>query len=134
MKNFRKKHKSRHIVLILALFVLDLLTFSFVWCTQNFGNIGLNEIVFTMNMPLEGTSTDYFYSYFRGAFCPAVIVLVLEILIFAMPVSKKFVVHIGIRERKFCVTVFPVRLKNYMWGTLCIVWLAILIFNADKKF
>jgi phosphoglycerol transferase len=87
-----------------------------------------------MNMPLEGTSTDYFYSYFRSAFCPSVIVLVLEILIFIMPISKKFVVHIGIRERKFCATVFPVRLKKYMWGILCIVWLAILILNADKKF
>lgn len=36
-----------------VLFLLVLLTFSLHWSFKNFGNIGLNEIIFTLNMPLK---------------------------------------------------------------------------------
>ena len=54
----------RHTVIQLTVFLVFLIYFSMVWCAANFGNIGLSEIVFTLNMPLKGTASSYFYSYF----------------------------------------------------------------------
>lgn len=51
-----------------VLFLLVLLTFSLHWSFKNFGNIGLNEIIFTLNMPLKEASAGFVADYFRKAF------------------------------------------------------------------
>ena len=63
-----------YIVRHLLIFLMLLLSTSLVWCIHNFGNIGLNEIVFTLNMPLKGTASSYFVSYFWLALLPALII------------------------------------------------------------
>ena len=53
--------------------MLILCAFSIKWCTANFGNISLNEIVFTLNMPLKGVSNEYYYTFFIEAFLPSLV-------------------------------------------------------------
>ncbi len=64
-----------------VLFLLVLLTFSLHWSFKNFGNIGLNEIIFTLNMPLKEASAGFVADYFRKAFFPAAGIFAVELLL-----------------------------------------------------
>ena len=60
-------------------FVLLLLTFSLIWAEGRYGNIGFDEIVFHLNMPLKGVAQDYISSYVLGAVRPTCVLFVVEI-------------------------------------------------------
>ncbi len=62
--------------------ILVLLTFSMKWCMKYFGNISMNEIMFTLNMPLKGASNEYYTTYLIEALSPSVIVCFLFICSF----------------------------------------------------
>ena len=74
----------------LLVFFMLLLSFSLVWCINNFGNIGLSEIVFTLNMPLKGTANSYFVSYFLLAFLPAAVFWGIELLLKCFPKKRTY--------------------------------------------
>ncbi len=57
---------------MLILLILLLLTFSLNWAVASFGNIGFDGIVFTLNMPLQGTDQSFIDSYLQKALLPAV--------------------------------------------------------------
>ena len=53
-----------------AVFLLLLLTFSISWAIRNYHNIGFDEILFHLNMPLQGA--DYYINdYLRAVMKPA---------------------------------------------------------------
>lgn len=55
------------------IFLLLLLTASLLWAEKNFGNIGFDEIVFTLNMPLRGASGELLGDYIKKALMPSVV-------------------------------------------------------------
>lgn len=69
----RTKKSVFSIFWIILLFILIFLSYSMKWCMTYFGNISMNEIVFTLNMPLKGTSEEYFDTYFNEVFNPFLI-------------------------------------------------------------
>ena len=69
--NKRARGIIGRIVLCIILFLLLLLTFSYHWTTREFGSIGFAEIVFTLNMPLQGTSPTFIRSFLLQALLPA---------------------------------------------------------------
>lgn len=59
-KHIKKAHPRRRVVLtILAFGLLVFLGMSLIWAESNFGNIGVEEILFTLNMPLDGSGSDF---------------------------------------------------------------------------
>ena len=68
MENKNRKRKSRLQVALFFLLeiVFLLMSFSLRWATENYGNIGLDEIIFQLSMPLAGTATHIFISYALG--------------------------------------------------------------------
>ncbi len=60
-----------------ALFVLLLfLTMSLIWSGKNFGNIGMSEILFTLNMPLEDSGSDLMNGFIFTVALPCLVLLV----------------------------------------------------------
>ena len=76
-----QRHKAmKYIGTALAgavLFLLLLVTTSLTWARDHYGNIGMEEIMFHLHMPLEGTSQALLDSYFATALLPAVVVWLL---------------------------------------------------------
>ncbi len=67
-----RKSTGHMVALMLILLILLLLTFSLNWAVASFGNIGFDGIVFTLNMPLQGTDQSFIDSYLQKALLPAV--------------------------------------------------------------
>ena len=103
----------------LAVFFLLLLTFSLFWAIKNFGNIGLNEIIFTLHMPLKNASAGFLADYFWKAAVPSVVLFASELFVTVNPFHWKRA------EFQMPVPVF-----------LCIagVWFAALFFVANGQF
>lgn len=89
------------IVRQICVFFLLLLSFSLIWCISNFGNIGLNEIVFTLNMPLKGTANSYFVSYFGYALLPTLILFGIGILLKFYPKKRSLYLTLSFGSRTF---------------------------------
>lgn len=132
MKNFLRIF--RHVILQLLVFFMFLLYFSMVWCAANFGNIGLSEIVFTLNMPLKGTASSYFYSYFWNAFLPTLIGFCIELILYFFPAKNQYNVKVSFGKKQIRLTILPLQLNVVVWGALILIWFAMIVNAADEKF
>ncbi len=118
----------------LLVFFMLLLSFSLVWCINNFGNIGLSEIVFTLNMPLKGTANSYFVSYFLLAFLPAAVFWGIELLLKCFPKKRTYSLALSIGKRTMDIGILPIRLNWIAWLLVMAIWLGQIIGIADDNF
>lgn len=118
----------------LLIFLMLLLSTSLVWCIHNFGNIGLNEIVFTLNMPLKGTASSYFVSYFWLALLPALILFGIESLLKFYPKKRSYHLKISFGSRTMDIGILPIRLNGAAWLLVVLVWISQIIGIANDNF
>ncbi len=85
--------KNFLVTVIMAL--MSLLGFSILWCLRTFGRLGMEELVYELSAPLEGTGSDMISRYVVGALVPA-IVLVAVILFFGIFRKKNLVIIYGL--------------------------------------
>lgn len=124
----------KHVIIQFFVFFVFLLYFSMVWCSENFGNIGLNEIVFTLNMPLKGTASSYFYSYFIDALVPVLIGFAIELTLYFFPCRNLYNVWLSFGMKRFKATILPLHLNGIVWAAVILFWLGIIFNTADEKF
>ncbi|MBQ2835680.1 MAG: LTA synthase family protein [Clostridia bacterium] len=93
--------KTAKIIIIISLSIAFLLTISINWLYSNFGHLTLEEIVFHLKVPMEGTSTDMIWKYLIQ--CPwkiialTIIVSILLIKRMKEPDNKKEIkISVGI--------------------------------------
>ena len=86
------------IIIQAIVFGLILLSLSMMWSVNNFGNIGLNEIAFTLNMPLKGTANSYFQTYFLYAFCPSIVLFGLELFARFHKAKRKYSIKASFKD------------------------------------
>lgn len=124
----------RHVMIQLLVFLVFLIYFSMAWCAANFGNIGLSEIVFTLNMPLKGTASSYFYSYFINALLPTLLGFGIELLLYFFPGKNQYNVRVSFGKKKYKLAILPLRLNGMIWAAIILFWLGIIVNAADEKF
>lgn len=61
--------------------LLMLMTFALIWSKRYYGNIGLDEIFFHINMPFKGTSKTVWISILKNCLCPTILCEIIHILI-----------------------------------------------------
>lgn len=130
----RKVKTIGSFVFQLLLFFLFLLTFSLLWAQNNYGNIGLDEIVFTLNMPLEGTAPVFINSYLRTALCPALLLFAAELALLHFPSKNVYSLVFSGRKRSRRLQMFPLRLPAPVWTAIIFLWFGGILFRADRSF
>lgn len=145
----QKKSESRHlgrkvslVLLFFVAFLLFLLSLTVTWGAEHFGNIGMDEIFFTLNMSLEGSDPAFFRDYILTVLLPSLLFLTAAVLIylalsgrFRRKGGRKLSYKLEMGKHQF--TLYPLRLKAkalaLLWG-LCLVWSVLLVRSADEKF
>ena len=79
------------VTLVIAL--MSLLGFSIMWCLRTFGRLSMEELVYELSAPLEGTGSDMLLRYAIGALLPTLIVT--AIIIYFGMIRKKDLAIIG---------------------------------------
>lgn len=119
----------------IIIFLLILLTFSLSWGARNFGNIGLNEIIFTLNMPLKEASQDFVADYFRMAFFPSLGIWAAELLFALYPFKIRYYVWISLKGKwDFKWRILPLTAPMPIFLLVFCVWISGLVFAADRQF
>lgn len=62
------KYKQLTVIQVF-LFIPTLLTFAYLWVQSTFGAVGMEEIIFHLNMPLKGTPYKMFLDFFLKVIC-----------------------------------------------------------------
>ena len=119
MKEEKKDRKQLFKILGLVIFMLlFVLSGSLIWGIKNFGNIGMDEILFTLNMSMEGTGSGFITDYMLKVLVPSLIVLV--IALFVVFHKKKTERKVWISGKKLAVA----------FG----IWLVVLVISANASF
>lgn len=99
--------KARKISLYLLFFVTLLAYFSAWWAVRTYGSISMEEIVFHLNVPLDGVNTEYIVSYLGTALAPS-----LAVFCIAMFLYRRCCLFLRTRKTYTCV---DVRLGKKRW-------------------
>ena len=95
--------KARKISLYLLFFVTLLAYFSAWWAVRTYGSISMEEIVFHLNVPLDGVNTEYIVSYLAPS---------LAVFCIAMFLYRRCCLFLRTRKTYTCV---DVRLGKKRW-------------------
>ena len=142
----RKERKNRRkiphtqitagrIVLHIFLLLLLILTFALGWADDNFGMVSFDEIVFHINMPLEGTATNLLQDFMRLAVLRGFLVWLVLMALVHFPSGKAIEIRMKLEdggEKRFWI--FPVRLPLVFLSAVSAVWFCWLFFTVDAKF
>lgn len=73
---------AKKISLSFLCFATLLCYFSAWWAVRTYGSISMEEIVFHLNVPLDGVNTEYIFSYLKTALLPALAVFAAAMAVF----------------------------------------------------
>lgn len=118
-------------ILILICFIC---MFSLKWAKANYGNIGFEEIVFHLNMPLKGTSESLLFSYAKTALIPAMILFGAWLVFYFWPMSEKVLLEMKVWKKEISFQMFPLR-PGFLGSVLIVLCcFGLLISDADASF
>lgn len=61
------KNAIKHIIMFIIILFSFTLIFTVDWLYKTFGNLTLEEVVFQLKVPMEGTNTDFYFDYAKNA-------------------------------------------------------------------
>lgn len=113
MKRIDEKKRIPVIDWILALLLF--LTMVLIWYSRNFGHVGMDEILFTLRMPMDGSGSGFVQSFIMQVIVP----FLLSTVLFAWLRHRK--------REKFG------QIERKRLGTLCAIWFSILLLSANYQ-
>lgn len=81
------KKKTVYIIIVVCVLIAVITTVAIDWLYNSFGNLTINEIVFQLKVPMEGTSTQMVWDFLKQ--CPWKIIALTAILIIALVYPTK---------------------------------------------
>lgn len=134
MKRNKLLRKAGAVLLQAVLLLLLILSLSLAWAYRNYGNIGFEEIVFHLRMPLTGTASNFINSYLRTALVPALAVFAAELFLLYAPTKNAYYLSADVSGRTWRLQFFPLRLPAWLLTLVPVLWAAALIFAAESTF
>ncbi|MCC8050958.1 MAG: LTA synthase family protein [Clostridiales bacterium] len=125
-----------HIFVYFFAFLTILLCFSYRWCRANYGNIGMDEIIFTLSMSLDGAAESYIRNYLLTALLPAIIIFAVFLVILHIPFGYTYTYRLTIRtsKRTRSILLFPFRFHAGFCSAGIIACLMVLAILANESF
>lgn len=125
---------------VILTFLLCLFTFSLSWAESKYGNIGFEEIVFHLNMPLKGVASNILTTYCLQALIPSCVALIGLILLIKIiyPFIKKAGYGFDIGYELECIifghTLSKAVIKLAVVLGIALIWLGAIVVEADRAF
>ena len=142
-KNRRKVPSTQitagRVILHILLLLLLILTFALGWADDNFGMVSFDEIVFHINMPLEGTATNLLQDFMKQAVLRGFLVWLVLMALVHFPAGKAIEIRTKLEdggEKRFwiCVRLPAENLPRSDW--LCgekEYWSAMNLFRPEHR-
>ena len=126
----KKPHPLRSAPALLLLFLLIFLTQAYFWGQINYGNTTLDQILFYLKMPLEGTSTSFAQNVLHSVLLPSLLLFLPLLLLSVIPARSK---SYGITlPHGVHLPLLPLRFPLRLAYPLLLVWLAVLLVQSNS--
>lgn len=102
---------------VLLITLAGLLSFSIAWMFKTWTNLSMEELVFHLEVPLEGTNEDMIIEYIRSCAVPTVIIFLAAMVMIAA-YRKKKEYSIIVRGAMICSLAIMVVGISYTWKEL----------------
>ena len=122
----RRGGKVGKIALYAVLFLVLLLTMSYHWTIHEFGNVGFAEIIFTLNMPLQGTSSTFITSYLLRVLLPCAGIFAGFVIVTAL-IHGRMRKNAGLWEKWTRMRTW----RGVAWALVIAIWLGLLVNSAE---
>lgn len=111
------------------LLLLLVLTQGYIWGRQAYPNVNIDEMVFYLQMPLQGTAEGFVISLLHSVFLPVFVCFaVIECLAFFPAVRTHMLVLAGRIRIRF----FPLRIPGAVLCPLLLIWLTVILVACDR--
>ena len=124
-----RRHRIPDYLLLFFLFVLLFLTQGYFWGRTVYGNTTLDQIVFYLNMPLEGTAFGFTQSILHSILVPVLLVFlpILVLCVFPARHSRSMVLL-----RRIRLPLLPMHLPLRAACPLFVLWLTVLLIHSNS--
>ena len=131
-KKERLRSRAAHFLGGLLILLMLILSACYMWARENYGNISFAEIIFHINMPLEGTDSSFWRSILLDAILPACLVFLPLGLYMYWPARREW--WIRSKHRGVWLRAFPLRAPLPVPLVICALWLGAIYGFADQEF
>jgi len=131
-----RKEKKGIVKTVVGTFVLFwsiLLTSCYLWARRYYGNISFEEMIFHINMPLQGTASSFIRDIALQAIAPALMLFVMICAWIYWPAKRSWWIR-SQKKRFLWIRLFPLRIPGMVTVLGCSLWLLTLYLNADRDF
>lgn len=132
------KNVIKQMIVVLILLFSFTLIFTIDWAYDTFGNLTLEEIVFNLKVPLQGTNTDFYFDYAKNALPRIILLTILVFVILRQLVKKRKRKKTKARRMKEDTDLikykkFKINYKYFFELLISIIILVLSIIYATKK-
>ena len=101
------KKRIAEIIIVICLLIAFMATISIEWLYDSFGHLSMDEIIFHLKVPMEGTNTDMVWVYVKECLWRIIIptVIISFILIYPMVKDLKMIHNIQTSKRRRTVVI-----------------------------
>ncbi|MGN0772646.1 MAG: LTA synthase family protein [Candidatus Ventricola sp.] len=117
----------------LAVLALSILTCAYRWGLRNYGNVTFDEMLFHINMPLEGTAESFIRDVEIKVLLAGVLLALVILAALHIPAKKGWWIRRA-GSRRVWVRFFPLKLPRTASALALAAWMCILLVCADKSF
>lgn len=136
----KKSEKIAFFFLLILIFLIFFLPLVGAWGKASFGNVTMDEVMFQLRMPLQGTNPQYFQEVLCICFFPALVkaVLVTGVLLFLYCKAAYFKsavsLQIQIYQKRFSLPLLPCRLSKSLIFLICFLLLGKNLIAVGKEY
>ena len=96
------KKRIAYIVIVVCLLIAFGATVTINWLYETFGHLSMDEIIFHLKVPMEGTNTDIIFTFFKECLWKVILptIIISFALIYPMVKDIKFIKEIHTAERR----------------------------------
>lgn len=120
-ESIRKRDIFKSIIYILLIFISILLIVSSSWAVTYFNNVNLDEIVFHLLVPMEGTGTDIIYKYIYNCIPITIVCTIFLFILINKTITKDLIFNIRIGNWHFKLYDKASRLRRIVLFLLIVV-------------
>jgi phosphoglycerol transferase len=136
--NTREKynHKAviKYVISIINLLLISFLLFSVNWLFSTFSFISIDELVFHLMVPLEGTGSKIVNSFLIKAIVPSLLTIILYFVITGIYFFHGTIrVDIKINDKTRCISILPLTfLKKHIFTIIIVLLISTLVYSISK--
>ena len=109
--------------------VMLILTLGCIWAVSSYDNISLEEVLFYLSMPLQGTSREFTHTLILRVFVPAGVLFVLFLVALFFPRRKELCL---ITKKGRRIRLLPLRIPAGAGAALLLLWAAVIFPVGDR--